>query len=70
MDVTLMSVVLLNKKRFIKILQINVNGDHTLTETVKKLWDLVILQVAILKQNAQQSTPANIVAKRPYLNQM
>ena len=65
-----MSVVLLNKKRFIKILQINVNGDHTLTETVKKLWDLVILQVAILKQNAQQSTPANIVVKLQSLSQM
>ena len=65
-----MSVVLLNKKRFIKILQINVNGDHTLTETVKKLWDLVILQVAIPKQNAQQSTPANIVVKLQSLSQM
>ena len=65
-----MSVELLNKKRYIKKLQINVNGDHTLTETVKKLWDLVILQVAILKQNAQQSTPANIVVKLQSLSQM
>ena len=51
-------------------MQINANGDHTLTETVKKLWDLVILQVAILKQNAQQSTPANIVVKLQSLSQM
>jgi hypothetical protein len=69
--VALMSVVLLNKKRFIKILQISVNGKIIVIGNRKLQVNLVQQQANV--QNIQQlnlSALIVIVAKQPSLNQM
>lgn len=66
-----MSVVLLNKKRYIKIQQISVNGKIIVIGN-RKLQVNLVQQLANV-QNIQQvnlSALVDIVAKRPYLNQM
>ena len=66
-----MSVVLLNKKRFIKILQISVNGKIIVIGN-RKLQVNLVQQLANV-QNIQQlnlSALIVIVAKQPSLNQM
>ena len=66
-----MSVVLLNKKRFIKILQISVNGKIIVIGKRKLLVNLVqqLANVQNIKQ-VNLSAQVVIVAKRPSLNQM